>query len=218
MKKSHKRAKPRTAARPPQKRKPATGTAGRKVTKIKKRAKKPTAAPRVKISKTDEERDSLRAVVARLRETLPGAAKLIDYEEMILALNRMVRAHVPRSATLLVINKGDERLLAHRARAWHFPRNVDGTYTWQYPAEDYEAIDHLESLCKAGACFLLVPQTALWWMEHFPLFAEHLDQRFKVRFRDAAGVLFDLRNPRKLLRPERLTPYQQLTQRLRKAV
>ena len=188
------------------------------MTKIKKRAKKPTAAPRVKISKTDEERDSLRAVVARLRETLPGAAKLIDYEEMILALNRMVRAHVPRSATLLVINKGDERLLAHRARAWHFPRNVDGTYTWQYPAEDYEAIDHLESLCKAGACFLLVPQTALWWMEHFPLFAEHLDQRFKVRFRDAAGVLFDLRNPRKLLRPERLTPYQQLTQRLRKAV
>ena len=188
------------------------------MTEIRKRANKATAAPRAKVSNADEERSSLRAVIARLRDTLPGAAKLIEYEGMILAVERMVRANVPRSATLLVINKGDERLLAHHAKAWHFPRNPDGTYTWQYPAEDYEAIDHLESLCKAGASFLLVPQTALWWMEHYPLFAEHLEQRFKVRCREAAGVLFDLRNPRKLPPRERATPYQQLTQRLRNAV
>ena len=218
MKKSHKQAKPRAASRASQKRKPVTGTARRQAGKNKQPAKKATAAPRAEPSQVSEERDSLRAVVARLRDTLPGAAKLIDYEEMIVALNQMVRSHVPRSGTLLVINKGDGRLLAHHAKAWHFPRNADGTYTWQYPAEDYEAIDHLESLCAAGAGFLLVPQTALWWMEHYPLFAEHLEQRFKVHCREEAGVLFDLRHPRKLPALERATPYQQLTQRMRKVV
>ncbi|MSU35062.1 MAG: hypothetical protein EXS36_08095 [Pedosphaera sp.] len=38
-------------------------------------------------------------------------------------------------------------------------------------------------------------RTSLWWLDYYPLFREHLKQRFQMAARDDFGVLFDLRHP-----------------------
>ena len=44
-----------------------------------------------------------------------------------------------------------------------------------------------------GADFLLIPETALWWLRHYAQFAEHLEQRYGVRADGAApGIVVAL--------------------------
>ena len=86
---------------------------------------------------------------------------------------------LPPDATVVVISKGDERLLdLDGRRAWHFPQTENGSYTGYHPANSAAAIDHLEALRLKGGDFLLVPNTAFWWFTHFAKFKEHLDTRY----------------------------------------
>ena len=39
----------------------------------------------------------------------------------------------------------------------------------------------LERLRQRGADFLLIPETALWWLQHYTRFAEHIKQHYAVR-------------------------------------
>ena len=69
-------------------------------------------------------------------------------------------------------------------------------YTGYYPVDSREAIGHLEGLRANGAQYLLLPKTAFWWLEHYPEFARHLDNRYRliVRRKDTedACMIFDL--------------------------
>jgi hypothetical protein len=73
------------------------------------------------------------------------------------------------------------------------------TYAGYYPRGSHEAIAQLESLRATGAQYLLFPQTAFWWIEHYPEFARHLESRYRqiVRRKDTedACMIFDLRHP-----------------------
>jgi hypothetical protein len=97
-------------------------------------------------------------------------------------IRRIVRESVPPSATVLVVSKGDEELLnlltADGRRAFHFPHTPDGTYTGFYPTDSQAAIAQLEQQRAEGGEFLLFPATALWWLEHYRDFAEHLALRY----------------------------------------
>jgi glycosyltransferase involved in cell wall biosynthesis len=92
----------------------------------------------------------------------------------------VVRDALPPDATVLVVSKGDNALLQlDGRRAWHFPQREDGVYASYYPADSAAAIVHLEALRKKGAEFLLLPQTAFWWLEHYQEFRQHLEDRYR---------------------------------------
>jgi hypothetical protein len=71
------------------------------------------------------------------------------------------------------------------------------TYAGYYPRGSYEAIAQLEGLRAKGAQYLLFPQSAFWWIEHYPEFARHLESRYRLivcrKDTEDACMIFDLR-------------------------
>jgi GT2 family glycosyltransferase len=106
----------------------------------------------------------------RRRET--GYAALTE------RIRALVAERVPAEATVLVVSRGDERLLALGAgrRAWHFPQEDDGAYAGRHPGDSDEAIAQLEALRARGGEFLLFPETGLWWLDHYRELAQHLER------------------------------------------
>jgi len=101
------------------------------------------------------------------------------YQDLVERVRRFVDQHVPIGVTLAVISKGDTDLLLFEGRpAWHFPQGEDGTYAGHYPANSEACIAELERLRAKGAEFLVIPETARWWLQHYARFGEHLHSRY----------------------------------------
>jgi len=95
--------------------------------------------------------------------------------ELVQRVRRAVRACVPRSATVLVVSRGDDDLLnLDGRRAWHFLRSNDSNWAGRNPLHGTEAVRQLEDLRAEGADFLLIPSPAFWWLEYYKTFAEYL--------------------------------------------
>jgi hypothetical protein len=94
----------------------------------------------------------------------------------------------------MVVSKGDEELLKlGESSGWHFPQVEDGQYANLYPADSASVIAHLETLRTNGADYLLIPKPALWWLEHYAAFREHLESRYRPVLHDEQTCLiFDL--------------------------
>ena len=109
-------------------------------------------------------------------------------------LREAVKAAVPAGSAVLVVSRGDERLLElNGRRAAHFPQASDGGWAGHHPANSEEAIGHLETLRAAGAEYLVVPPTYSWWLSHYERLREHLDSRYeKVLANEDAGAIFRL--------------------------
>jgi hypothetical protein len=132
-------------------------------------------------------------------EPKPAAAKvsLHEYTMLVARVKRILGAVVPEDETVLVVSKGDDRLIdLPGQRGWHFPRDEDGRYLGYYPEDDEEALAHLEELRSKGAAFLALPATAFWWLERYRAFAQALEQRFTPVAKTAACAVFDLRAAR----------------------
>ena len=105
----------------------------------------------------------------------------LHYQQLIHRVRGIVRATIPRDATVLVVSKGDEDLLQLDGRqGWHFPQTETGIFAGQHPIDSNHAIAHLEALRARGAAFLLFPETAFWWLDYYATFVEYLD-RFYTR-------------------------------------
>jgi hypothetical protein len=105
-------------------------------------------------------------------------------------------ATLPSACVVLVASKGDPRLVELQGRTgWHFPRAADGRYAGYYPPDSAAAIEHLESLREQGAQFLLFPETAFWWLEHYDQFRQHLDSRHQCIWKDQQVIIYKLRSP-----------------------
>jgi glycosyltransferase involved in cell wall biosynthesis len=90
-----------------------------------------------------------------------------------------VEASVPRGATIAMVSRGDEELVALDGRAgWHFPQVEGGVYAGHHPDDSDAAIDHLEELRARGATHLVIPATSAWWLEHYEAFRRHLETRY----------------------------------------
>ena len=95
-----------------------------------------------------------------------------------------VETTVPEGAIVLVVSKGDQRLIDFpRRTGWHFPRNEKGLYAGHHPADSAAAIEALERLRADGAGYLVIPEVALWWLDHYGALREHLDRHCRVVFR-----------------------------------
>jgi SAM-dependent methyltransferase len=107
------------------------------------------------------------------------------YELLVLRVRTVVESVIPPGATALVVSKGDEQLITFNGRSgWHFLRNDKGLYAGHHPADSAAAIAALEQLRAAGAAYLVFPQVALWWLDHYAGLRDHLDKRGRVVARD----------------------------------
>lgn len=105
-----------------------------------------------------------------------------DYAALKQQIRRLVSAHVPDKATVLVVSRGDDELLAlenSASRGWHFPQHGKNVYAGYYPANSSEAIAHLEALRAQGAEFLLLPRPSFWWLDYYTEFKAHLNGRYQ---------------------------------------
>lgn len=115
------------------------------------------------------------------REERPAAEPQSWYAGIVERTRAAVRATVPENARVVVINKGDEELLQLEGReAWHFPRTDTGLYAGFYPENGADAVAHLDNLRRKGADFLVIPASALWWLDHYPELREHLEQQCRL--------------------------------------
>jgi glycosyltransferase involved in cell wall biosynthesis len=115
------------------------------------------------------------------------------YNRLATDLTSWVDGYVPARADVAVISKGDDRLLAFTGRRGsHFPQLTDGRYAGHYPADCGAAIDHLEELRARGIRWLVIPDTASWWLQHYPDFAAHLRGYDLVANDDGMGMLVHL--------------------------
>src|SRR5262249_31733513 len=70
-------------------------------------------------------------------------------------INHIVEANIPANARVHVVSKGDDGMLMFRGRqCWHFPQDSQGVYAGHDPADDSEAIGHLEALRHKGGEYL----------------------------------------------------------------
>jgi hypothetical protein len=122
------------------------------------------------------------------------AERVRAYAEMIPRIRQVVIENTGAEAAIAVISKGDENLLRIGGRrTYHFPKGKDGQYTGFHPANDREAIAHLEELRREGVKYLLIPSTALWWLDHYAGFRHHLEEHYTAVFRqEDTCVLFAL--------------------------
>jgi GT2 family glycosyltransferase len=101
------------------------------------------------------------------------------YQDLVGRIRQLVFDAVPAGARIAVISKGDDELLRLEGRqAWHFPEGEDGGYAGHYPANSDACIAELERLRAKGAEYLVIPETARWWLQHYAQFGEHLHARY----------------------------------------
>jgi hypothetical protein len=113
----------------------------------------------------------------------PDSAQLSpgEYDELIGAIRGVVHRVVPSDATVLVVSRGDDELLAlGPRRAMHFPQDEDGRYAGYHPADSDEAIALLEKTRAGGADFLLFPSVTFWWLDYYDGFKQYIEHRYRL--------------------------------------
>jgi hypothetical protein len=124
--------------------------------------------------------------------------KAEEGERLAYQVREVVNRSVPPDATVLVISYGDDDLLKLEGRkAWHFPQNEDGTFQPALPASGAEAVAWLEAVRAKRGQFLVIPETASWWLdenEGYKQFKRHLDKNYRlVVHEENVCSIFDLR-------------------------
>ena len=130
------------------------------------------------------------------RHQLNGADHLpVSYERLVDQIRVAVDQAIPENAIVVVVSKGDEDLVKLEGRrGWHYPQTEDGAYAGYYPADSTAAIQHLESLRRQGAAYLVFPRTAFWWLAHYEDFRRHLDARYQRIHSDTHCIIYTLRS------------------------
>ncbi|MEO8092628.1 MAG: glycosyltransferase family 2 protein [bacterium] len=116
------------------------------------------------------------------------------YREMVARVRGLVSRQLPPGAVVAVVSRGDDDLVdLPSGKGLHFPQDPGGLYAGHHPADSDEAIRELKAIRRKGAGYLLLPETALWWLEHYDGLREHLGEHCPVVAHcDGTGTLFDL--------------------------
>jgi hypothetical protein len=123
----------------------------------------------------------------------PAHDKQAWYRRLVRDTRRAVRGAVPAGATVLVVSKGDDALLHVEGRtAWHFPQTAGGTYAGHNLADSAAAVAHLECLRARGGEYLVFPESAYWWLEHYDGFRRHLDGQYTRVGTDEDCIIYRL--------------------------
>ncbi|HSQ28982.1 MAG TPA: glycosyltransferase family 2 protein [Gemmatimonadaceae bacterium] len=97
------------------------------------------------------------------------------YRMLIERIRSSVSECIPTGTTIAVVSRGDDALLDLGATtAWHFPLAADGRWAGHYPADSAAAVEQVEAVRLAGAEYLLLPEPAFWWLDHYSGLGDHL--------------------------------------------
>jgi GT2 family glycosyltransferase len=103
------------------------------------------------------------------------------YAAMRARVFEAVKEALPGGARVAVISKGDDELLKlGQRRTWHYPSVEDGSYSGFYPKDSAEAVSRLGDLRQQGCEYLLVPESARWWLTHYRGLKGYLDDQSVV--------------------------------------
>lgn len=150
-------------------------------------------------AKLDEQQKQLQAREQALRTREKRVSRDQEQDAAAERIRQFAAAACPRGARILVVSKGDERLVTLRGQAGlHFPQDADGTYAGFHPLDSAWAIAHLETLIRSGAEYLLLPAAAFWWLTYYAGFRDHLTATATpVAYDPEVGLLLRLsREPR----------------------
>jgi glycosyltransferase involved in cell wall biosynthesis len=112
--------------------------------------------------------------------------QLDKYKQLIRKVHAAVRSTVPAGARILVVSKGDDRLLAvDGLLAAHFPQADGGGYAGYHPGSGAEALSHITVLQARGSEYLVFPATSFWWLDHYSELREHLEARCQCLHNDS---------------------------------
>ena len=138
-------------------------------------------------------RDALLARIGEMKTTLARIERA-RYQRLILRIRATVNQQVPRGSIVAVVSRGDPDLVSfERHRGWHFPQTDKGIYAGCHPADSAEAIAHVKRLHARGARYLVIPETAFWWLDHYREFGDYLHRQHRCVLRDERTcVLFAL--------------------------
>ena len=118
-----------------------------------------------------------------------GRRQTDEYRDTIQSIRETVSGAVPAGAQVLVVSRGDEELLKlDGRRGAHFPQVAGGVYAGHHPADSGEAIAELEQLGSAGAEFVVIPRTSLWWLDYYDGLRTYLEQRGAVANSEACVI------------------------------
>jgi GT2 family glycosyltransferase len=154
-----------------------------------------------KLVPTGEYAEILRANKRRFAEKWgapwkPYARRQSDgYRDLAERVRRLVAEQVPPGSRVLVVSRGDDRLLSlNGCEGLHFPQVENGVYAGHYPADSREAIAHLEELRSTrGANFLVFPHSGTWWLDHYAGLRRYLETRHRrVALEDGTAVIYSL--------------------------
>jgi hypothetical protein len=99
----------------------------------------------------------------------------IEYADLVTRVQAAVAEHLPPGASVLVVSKGDAALVELPGlAAAHFPQDASGGYAGHHPHDSAVATAELEELRRRGAEYLVLPETARWWLDFYGDFATHL--------------------------------------------
>lgn len=113
----------------------------------------------------------------------------LGYRRLVERVRSEVAETVQGGGEVLVVSRGDRELVALGEQpGGHFPQDPEGRYLGHHPRDSAEAIAQLERLRENGAGYLVLPETAYWWLDHYEGFAEHLRGHYPVAERGACSI------------------------------
>jgi colanic acid/amylovoran biosynthesis glycosyltransferase len=143
------------------------------------------ASLEVEPPRADAPLEALEHELAALERRRDALAKHVRGRQVAARVRSDTDRLLPDEATVLIVSRGDEELLRIGQReARHFPQTSEGVYAGHHPADSTAAVEHLESLRRAGASHLVIPATSHWWLEHYAGFRQHLEERYVRIFAD----------------------------------
>ncbi len=118
--------------------------------------------------------------------------KAVGETRSLLLTAQDIAAVIPPGERFILVDDDAVRgELAAGGRAIPFLER-EGQY-WGPPADDMTAILEVERLRGAGAGFIVFARPALWWLDYYSGFHEHLRSRFPCLSSTERVVAFDLR-------------------------
>jgi hypothetical protein len=125
-----------------------------------------------------------------------------EYAELVARVTETVTGAVPPGASVLVVSKGDAGLLELPGlSAAHFPQAEDGGYAGHHPSDGAAARSELEALRRGGAEYLVIPETARWWLDFYDELADHLAAEAEVVADSPGACLVYALGPRQEVGP-----------------
>lgn len=107
------------------------------------------------------------------------------YRAMVADVRAAITDAVPVGATVLVVSKGDDELLAVPARvARHFPADDDGGFAGWYAEAVDDVVGQIYREIARGAGYLVFPPSAAWWFD----FYDGLEAWIGEQFDELAGA------------------------------